>query len=73
LQLTRRRPPRLLALVRRTSLESLIEMAGWANDHAQAARTILGRIAGIWESELETMVADDRSAAAIVDAAKRVR
>src|SRR5688572_16475288 len=59
LQLTRRRSPRLLSLIRRTSLESLIEMAGWATDHAQAARTILGRIAGIWESELERMVADD--------------
>ena len=73
LQLTRSRSPRLLSLIRRTSLESLIEMAGWANDHAQAARTILGRIAGIWESELEMMVADDRRAAAIVDAARRVR
>jgi hypothetical protein len=51
----------------------LIEMAGWATDHAQAARTILGRIAGIWESELERMVADDGQAAVIINAAKRVR
>jgi hypothetical protein len=73
LQLTKTRPPRLLAAIRSSSLESLIEMATWANDHAQAARTLLGRIAGIWESELEAMVADDRRAAAIVDAAKRVK
>ena len=73
LQLTKSRSPRLLSLIRRSSLESLIEMAGWANDHAQAARTILGRIARIEENKLEMMVADDGQAAAIVEAAKRVK
>src|SRR5262245_53801922 len=40
----------------RETLERLIEMARWRTGHAAAARTILGRIAGIDEGRLQQLV-----------------
>ena len=72
-ELTRTRPPRVLSLIRRDALGSLIEMSYWANDHAQAARLLLGRIAGIEETKLAEMARDEAKAGVIVAAARRVR
>ena len=70
-ELTRSRSPRLLKSLRSQAFESLAEMARWETGHAQAAREMLGRIAGIEESRLEKMAADDSKAEEIVAAAKR--
>jgi hypothetical protein len=54
--ITKSRNAELLAKLRRREvLERLIEMARWRS-HGQAARYILGRIAGIGESRLERLV-----------------
>jgi hypothetical protein len=56
LELTRGRDPELLAAIRADALDALIEMAQWRNSgHAEAARMILGRIAGIEEKRLQTL------------------
>jgi hypothetical protein len=58
--LTIRRNPRLLKLLRRQASESLLEMARWREfGHAESARFILGRIAGIEENRLRELVAND--------------
>src|SRR5687768_17486530 len=50
-QISKRRSPKLLSLLRAQALEGLIEMARWrSRGHAESARTILGRIAGLEES-----------------------
>lgn len=55
--LTEQRNPRLLACLREQALTSLIEMARWSYaGHADSARLILGRIAGIDEKTLTAMV-----------------
>jgi hypothetical protein len=57
--LTRSRDPKLLARLRKPEvLERLIEMARWRTGHANAARAILGRIAGIEETRLQQMIAN---------------
>jgi hypothetical protein len=71
-ELTRSRPARLLRTLRSRAFDSLAEMARWEAGHAQSAREMLGRIAGIEESRLEMLVADDSRVAEIVAAAKRV-
>ena len=54
LQLTQRRDPALLKALRVRALPSLIEMAQWNSDgHAGASFTILGRIEGLPEGEIE--------------------
>jgi hypothetical protein len=56
--LTKNRNPHLLAELRRPAIiERLIEMARWRTGHANAARLILGRIAGIDETRLLQLVA----------------
>lgn len=71
-ELTRPRPARLLRTLRSQAFESLAEIARWETGHAQPAREMLGRIAGIEESRLEKLVADDSRVDEIVAAAKRV-
>jgi len=54
MDLTRARPPALLAELRAQALDSLIEMAKWRDtSHAYFARILLGRIAEIPEKKLE--------------------
>jgi hypothetical protein len=55
--LTTTRDPKLLEELRADALESLLEMAGWRNiGHAEAALTILGRIAGLEENTLNKLI-----------------
>ena len=70
-ELTRPRPPRLLKTLRSLAFESLAEMARWETDHAQPAREILGRIAGIDEHKLRAMAADDTQVSTLVRAAAK--
>ena len=56
-ELSKRRDPKLLRQLRLGSLESLIEMARWrGRGHADFARILLGRIAGIEEGRLQQLV-----------------
>jgi len=56
-ELTKRRDPKLLAQLRLRSLDSLIEMARWrSRGHADFARILLGRIAGIEEVRLRAVL-----------------
>jgi hypothetical protein len=56
--LTKRRDPQLLACLREQALTSLIEMARWSfAGHADNARLVLGRVAGIDEKTLTIKVA----------------
>jgi hypothetical protein len=55
--LTTTREPQLLAQLRADALDPLLEMARWHNiGHAEAALTVLGRIAGIEEDTLEKLI-----------------
>lgn len=61
LSLTERGNPRLLAELRSRALEALVEMARWkSSGHADPARVLLGRIAGIEEQRLRELVATGR-------------
>jgi hypothetical protein len=51
-ELTKTRNPALLANLRAQALQPLIEMAKWRDVHAEPARMILGRMAGIPETQL---------------------
>jgi hypothetical protein len=53
--LSERRDAQLLGRLRSQALESLIEMARWRTGHAQSARILLGRVAGIEESRLQQL------------------
>jgi hypothetical protein len=56
--LTKGRNARLLACLREQALTSLVEMARWSYaGHADTARLLLGRVAGIDEKTLAAMVA----------------
>ena len=56
--LTKSRDQQLLAKLRQPAVvERLIEIARWRTGHANAARAILGRIAGIDETRLTQLVA----------------
>ena len=68
--LTLSRNPNLLAELRARALPSLIEMAHWNLDHAYSARIILGRIAGIDESQLEKLAESDQVDAIVAAASK---
>jgi hypothetical protein len=64
--LSRTRRRQLLNLLRRQAADSLIEMARWHEPgHADTARQILGRIAGIEEKRLQLMVANHEAEAII--------
>lgn len=57
-ELSKRRDPKLLGQLRSRGLDSLIEMARWrSRGHADFARILLGRIAGIEETRLQQLVA----------------
>ena len=57
-RLTATRNPELLANLRATALDALIEMAEWREtSHAYTARMIVGRVAGIPEARLEQLAA----------------
>jgi hypothetical protein len=61
LDLSKGRSPRLLAQLRARALASLLEMARWHSaGHANAARMLLGRIAGIEETRLVELVVTDK-------------
>jgi hypothetical protein len=56
-ELSKRRDPRLLSQLRSQALDSLIEMVRWrSRGHADFARILLGRIAGIEETRLQQLV-----------------
>jgi hypothetical protein len=60
--LSKSRQPELMAKLRADALDSLIEMAKWNNPgHAYFSRAILGRIAGIEEVRLKTILDGDWS------------
>jgi hypothetical protein len=55
--LTEGRDPKVLAQLRAEALDPLLEMARWhSRGHAEAALTILGRMAGIEESRLRQLI-----------------
>jgi hypothetical protein len=55
--ITQRRNPKVDALLRqKETLERLIEIARWRTGHADAARFILGRLAGVDEGRLRQMI-----------------
>jgi len=57
LALTKTRDPKVLTLLRTDALDSLVEMARWRSvGHAEAALTIIGRIAGLSEASLNTLI-----------------
>lgn len=55
------RDPQLLSRLRAEAFDPLVEIARWDADHAIGARIILGRIAGIPDSELIKLVYEDPS------------
>jgi hypothetical protein len=64
--LTTSRDPQVLARLRAEALDPLLEMGRWhSTGHAEAALTILGRMAGIDEETLEKLI-DAGQAAAIL-------
>jgi hypothetical protein len=71
-ELSRTRSPELLAMLRKESLEALVEMARWkSKGHAAAAFFILGRMAGLPEPALlEAWDRDDRKG--VIDAALKM-
>jgi len=64
--LTEARDPQVLALLRAEALNPLLEMGRWRSiGHAEAALTILGRMAGIEEATLKQLI-DGGQASAIL-------
>jgi hypothetical protein len=56
-ELSKGRDPKLLSQLRSRSIDSLIEMARWrSRGHADFARILIGRIAGIEETRLQSLV-----------------
>lgn len=72
INLTQSRDPKLLKQLRTEAMDALVEMARWHfAGHATFARRLLGRIAGIEEARLNTMI--DDQAEAIIAAAQKSR
>jgi hypothetical protein len=69
--LTKWREPKLLAALRAQALESLLEMARWRSGHAYYSRVMLGRIAGIEETRLLKLAADNNQLDVITEAVRR--
>ena len=70
--MTSPRPPGLLDELRRESLDSLVEMAAWRRaGHAYFSRIVLGRVAGIPESQHQ-MVAEEGPVEVIIEAASKL-
>lgn len=58
-ELSKRRDSKFLGVLRSRALDSLIEMARWrSRGHADFARILLGRIAGIEETHLQQLVGE---------------
>jgi hypothetical protein len=53
LSLTQPGPPKLLKKLRSKALPELVEMARWKASHGAMAATLVGRIAGMGEEEIE--------------------
>jgi hypothetical protein len=72
LNLTQSRDPKLLKQLRKDAMEALVEMARWRfPGHANFARRLLGRIAGIDESKLNDLVMRNDQVEAIIVAAQK--
>jgi hypothetical protein len=70
INLTESRDPKLLKQLRKEAMDALVEMARWQfAGHASFARRLLGRIAGIEEARLDTLI--DGHAEAIIAAAQK--
>ena len=70
INLTASRDPKLLKQLRKEAMDALVEMARWQfAGHASSARRLLGRIAGIEETRLDTLI--DRQPEAIIAAAQK--
>jgi hypothetical protein len=70
INLTASRDRKLLKQLRAEALDALVEMARWHfPGHASSARRLLGRIGGIEEAKLDTMI--DNQAEAIITAAQK--
>jgi hypothetical protein len=70
INLTSSRDPKLLKQLRKEALDALVEMARWQYaGHASVARRLLGRIAGIEEARLDTLINDEHEA--IIAAAQK--
>lgn len=71
MELTQNRDPRLLAMLRRDAMGSLIQMARWKSEgHAMPARVILARIAGYSEVGVRDALAHHDQEAIIAAASK---
>ena len=74
LNLTAARDPKLLKQLRKEAMDALVEMARWHfAAHASFARRLLGRIAGIDEAKLDTLVLRNDQAEQIIVAAQKLR
>jgi hypothetical protein len=70
INLTESRDPKLLKQLRKEAMDALVEMARWHfAGHASFARRLLGRIAGIEEARLDTLI--DGQPEAIISAAQK--
>ena len=70
INLTESRDPKLLKQLRNEAMDALVEMARWQfTGHASFARRLLGRIAGIEEARLDTMIGSQPEA--IIAAAQK--
>ncbi|HJP93886.1 MAG TPA: HEAT repeat domain-containing protein [Pyrinomonadaceae bacterium] len=57
INLTESRDPKLLKQLRKEAMDALVEMARWQfAGHASFARRLLGRVAGIEEARLDTLI-----------------
>ena len=72
ISLTASRDPKLLTQLRSEAMDALIEMARWRFvGHASSARRLLGRIGGIEEAKLDTLIGDHTET--IIAAAQKSR
>lgn len=72
INLTESRDPKLLKRLRKEAMDALVEMARWHfAGHASFARRLLGRIAGIEEARLDTLVMQNDQAEGIIVAAQK--
>ena len=70
INLTESRDPKLLKQLRKEAMDALVEIARWHfAGHASFARRLLGRIAGIEEARLDTLI--DGQAETIIAAAQK--
>ena len=67
--LSKNRDPRVLSLLKKNSLASLKEMVLWPEGYAGPALTLLGRVGGLPDEQIEKLIAEKNSAA-ILDSIK---